>query len=1012
MKNLLLLMALVFLVACKDENTLYEFKAYEEANESVISSSSVSSIGIVFQKSSSSNGMVVTFSSSSQEELADTVFNTVSSSSVSLSSSSESIVVIENNETNESSENNQSSSTSVLIAASFKPLSLTALAGTKASVQLHAEGATKYEIQNLPSFIHLNTKTGEVSIDASASYYGQQYFDVKIADDFKSAIIEKGLKVEIYRDQNRIAGKLKRNKIVPKDAQNTLSSISGRDAISLIYDKVNNYWKAVLCYYTSYGHNNQLKVMNLTTLKEDNNYQDFLESTAINAVNTVIAYDLDTYIRFSGKLTKYSNLTGEISLIGDVPTILGGGILYPSNVLGLDGKLVLGGEKNGKISIAEYDTQTKTYTLWEGLNVDATHPDGDRAANRNAAADKTHLYQSTNGNGTGYRVYTMDRATSTGKKLANCPTWVTVAQGKYGCWVYMPSGSTDAQNQPIDGGVYWLYEGELIRATNGLNQDTCPWDNKGEEFVVHSAAPIDKPYKVLNQGHIPIPGSSDTSMWFKKEVSSEWKKVPIHNVKNYPIRLDNIATIGSKIISVGDAYTGFSVKDIETKEVNNYTGLFSYYAHLTMNGKFYMSGYPSGMLYEYNPNLPWDNSAGDYNPNMEVIKTNPKFIGYTRHDSPNIKGVSVGGTGGGQHKNYVLLEGDNNILWAFGEWERDGKGLGVTSIDLNDNYRMKGYRDEKIMQNHTPRSGVATKDYLVVLCETFSGDATLDLAVMDRKTQQFHNIALPSNAVMKWSSITRGSTIIGYGINKVLIASANDKRELVLIGVDIEKEKIIYNNSIPKSYTSSGGSIEKMSDGNIYLGLNGVTVVVEPNHGWIEEVSDMGLDGQRVQASDKNVYFVNGTKTYVINEPFVKTGFKEISKNEGDFFDTISAWRSNGSESTVDIVENRVNISINKVSDSSNQGELLLKTIYNFKAGNDYTVRFNAKINSGIVNITGFRTYNISSYTPLDYTLVNGVNEFTLKGDGSNKFPRFRFDTTQKFTVEISDIVIIDNLEG
>ncbi len=913
---------------------------------------------------------------------------------------------------NSSDETNTNKAVATLKAETFETISLNVLVGNSVQGTLHADGATSYEIVDMPDFMDLNSTSGVVSIDANGSKYGLKYYDVILKDDVSSQRIVRAIKVQIFRDQSVIAGKLKRYKVTPSDANNSLVSISGRGYVSIIYDKQNNYWKALVIYYTTYSHNNQIKVINLTTQEEDKTYDKFLEGTPINGAGAVVGGDLNTYIRFSGKFTKYDADTQEIITIGDVPNQLGKNILYPSMVLGVDGKLVLGGSYNGKLSIAEYDITSKTYKVWEGLNVDASHPNGDNAANRNAAADLTHLYESTNGNGTGYRVYTMDKATSTGKKLASCPSWVTVAQGKYGCWVYIPNDSTDADNKPIDGGVYWLKDGKMTKATNGLNQDTCPWDNHGETFVSHSVAPVAKPYKISSTGHSPAPGSTDTSLWFKKEVSTPWIEIPIHNVKNYPIKLDDIAKVGSKIISVGDAYAGFAVLDVETSLSKNYSGLLSFYANTVINGKLYFSGYPSGMLYEYDPKLPWDNTQGSYNPNVKSEKNNPKFIGYSRYNSPNIKGASVGGTGGGQHKNYVLLKGEGNMLYAFGEWERDGRGLGITTVDLDDDYRMVGYRDEALMSSHTPRAGVVTDDYFVILCETFSGANKLDLAVMDKKSNEIHNLTLPSNAVMQWSSITRGSTIIRYDKNKVLIASANDKRELVLIGVDIDTSEILYNHTFAKTFTSTGGSLEKMSDGNIYLGLDGATVLVEPQHGWIEEVNDISINGQRVEGSDHKVYLVNGVKTYVIDEPYIKEGIKNISTNEGDFFDYISLWLNQGCEAISKKDTNKsISISITKASDSDNQGELLLKTKYNLKGSFDYTLRFNAKITKGIAKVTGFRTYNVSTYTDLDYTLVNGVNEIKFKGDGSNKFPRFRFDTTKLFDVNISNVVLIDDIE-
>ncbi|SFV62483.1 hypothetical protein MNB_SM-4-1784 [hydrothermal vent metagenome] len=918
------------------------------------------------------------------------------------------------------SSDSQSTQEKPLVAETLKSVTLVALTNEKESIQLHGEGATRYTIKNLPSWISLDENSGLVTLDGENSHYGQEYFDVTISNTTESFTKKDALKIQLFRKQEFIGGKLRRNKITPTVVESSLKSISGTGA-PLVYDKKNNYWKAIVTYYTSYSNNNHLKLLNLTTLKEDKSYDKFLEGTPLNGVSPVVAYDLDTYIRISGKFVKYSNDTQEITEIGDVPSSLGRSILYPSITLGLDGQLVMGGALNGKISIAEYNITSKSYTVWSGLNVDAEHPNGDNAANRNAAADATHLYASTNGNGTGYRVYSMDRATKTGKKLANCPGWVTVAQGKYGAWVYMPSNSTDANNEPLAGGMYWLDKGKLLYASNGLNQDTCPWDNHGEEFSRHTAAPIDRPYKVLGKGMIPKPSENTGAIWLKRLISSAWEKVTVANIQSFPIILESITAVDNKIISVGDAYAGFSVYDIDTQTKKNYTGLLSYYSDVVIDNKLYMSGYPSGMLYEYDPSLAWGNTAGSYDPNEVVNKEekNPKFIGFTRYDSPNINGVSVGGTGGGQHKNFVLLEGNDNVLWAFGEWERDGHGLGVTSVDLNDNYRMKGYRDKALMEHHTPRDGVATEDYLVVLCE-WRGDSFLDLSVMDKETKKFHNITLPPNAIMPWSSLTRGSTITNYGKNKVVIASANDKRELILIGVDIETDTILYNHTFLSSYTSSGGDMELMSDGNIYLGLNGITVLVEPNNGWIEEVHDFGMNGQRVLGPDDKLYYTYGTKTYRIDKPFLESGFKTISKNEGDIFNQIVYYNQGSGVGESQVIETTlsdgniskkaINIQVTEVGNSD--GELFLATKYNLNPGKEYTIRFNAKINSGTAKIIGYRTYNVKQYTPVSYTLKNGANEFVIQGDNSNKFPRFQLDNSKLFDIEISEFIFIDNLES
>ncbi|SFV70033.1 hypothetical protein MNB_SM-4-607 [hydrothermal vent metagenome] len=61
---------------------------------------------------------------------------------------------------------------------------------------------------------------------------------------------------------------------------------------------------------------------------------------------------------------------------------------------------------------------------------------------------------------------------------------------------------------------------------------------------------------------IPVPGTTSGVLWFKELISSEWQKIPLNDINNYSIRLDDLTRIDDQSLQLGMLMQGSYTKTL------------------------------------------------------------------------------------------------------------------------------------------------------------------------------------------------------------------------------------------------------------------------------------------------------------------------------------------------------------------------------------------------------------------------------------------------------------------
>lgn len=463
------------------------------------------------------------------------------------------------------------------------------------------------------------------------------------------------------------------------------------------------------------------------------------------------------------------------------------------------------------------------------------------------AADDRHVYVASGK--VPWFLVAYDRQTGRDETLVtteNVEGYVGVSQLRHGCTA-RATRVLGTDGKPID---YWLYQGKAIPRKAPTEKppwpeppDAKPWVSlpPRPEFYTDSATPASDGKAVL---------------WYRtpeaKAEGGEWKAIPLQ-VPTYPMAINRLTELpDGRILGTADSYEGNFIFDPATgKSVHLGKNHLSHYATAILDGKVYMSGYPSSITYVLNPAKPWTIGVGD--PTRKPIpetdeRSNPRMLGYLSKWA-------------GTHKMYAAAVGADGRVYFGGRWVRNGSGGGFAWWDPIKNEGGGFWRDFSNAQ--ITHLAAADGGKFIVISTMRVRDATLGkpelkqgkLFVWDTAAQRLVREIEP---VMD----ARGTgLIVGVGGARVLgwTEDPSDSKSSILYGVDTATGEVAFRRTLPFPLPAGIGSNQMEPfdfrlgpDGKVWTFLSGALIRIAPSDTSIEVLGK--LPGGRLAFSGGDVY--------------------------------------------------------------------------------------------------------------------------------------------------------------
>jgi len=365
-------------------------------------------------------------------------------------------------------------------------------------------------------------------------------------------------------------------------------------------------------------------------------------------------------------------------------------------VIGTDGKIYGAGSYGGdirKAGIYQIDPETDKVTVYGPVG-----PAQDGACwGYSVAADDTHVYVASGK--IPWHLVAYNRKTGKDTTLLTTErqgTHVHVIQLRHGAHAFVLrqyNGGSFADRK--NAGIierYWLHQGKavpaedkgghLFHAPGGKPPWTEPedakpwiaWPDRPDTFASWAAPrrngdcefwyrnPADRDAARLKKPADPADAGPEEQGWQVLRYT-----VPVHESR----RITGLLELpDGRLFGKCDAYQGNFIYDPKTYEYTHLGRLhLSQYAALVHEGKVYMSGYPSCVLYRYDPAKPWTS--------QKVLKFRGRALPVTHKDS-NPRQIAILRHKAGAHKMWAAAIGLDGKLYFGGRWYRDGNcgGLG------------------------------------------------------------------------------------------------------------------------------------------------------------------------------------------------------------------------------------------------------------------------------------------------------------------------------------------------
>lgn len=359
--------------------------------------------------------------------------------------------------------------------------------------------------------------------------------------------------------------------------------------------------------------------------------------------------------RLPGKgstLTAYDPAAHEWQVVvEEAPT---GGEVQPI-VTGTDGLIYCGGSRGGRAVAYRYDPANGEVTDYGPMG--PSHAPND-CWGYSVAADATHVYIASGK--VPWYIVAYDKQTGQDAVLLtmdDATGHVGVSQGRHGCSATSRGhGKTER---------FWLFNGKLIACEDP--KDAPPWQAPADS-TPWVAAPEEPE---LGVSKLTPKADGWCELWYSLPGESEWRAIGFQ-MPTYPVPIYRVTALpDGRVCGSGGNYLGNFIHDPAAGETRH-PGIIhlSHYCSTVLDGKVYMSGYPSSALYVWDPRMPWTalTSSGPTQPPVpeHSAESNPRRVMYLNK------------AGSGCHKMWTACTGGDGKAYFGGRWYRNGEqgGLG------------------------------------------------------------------------------------------------------------------------------------------------------------------------------------------------------------------------------------------------------------------------------------------------------------------------------------------------
>ncbi len=552
----------------------------------------------------------------------------------------------------------------------------------------------------------------------------------------------------------------------------------------------------------------------------------------------------------------YDPATNELSCKGVVAPGLAGE--RRPMCIGTDGMIYGSGSYDKERKAGAYQIDPKTGKVTDYGPIGPSHaPNG--CWGYSIAADDRFIYVASGK--VPWFLVAYDRQTGKDETLLtteNVEGFVGVSQGRHGCTA-RASKVLGTDGKPMD---YWLYQGKAIPKKDPREKppwpeppDPKPWVTlpPQPEFFTESATPTSEGKAVLwyrtQEARAAAPKEPPADA---KPEDLGWKAIPLQ-VPTYPMTINRLTELpDGRILGTADSYEGNFIFDPATgKSVHLGKNSLSHYATAILDGKVYMSGYPSSITYVFDPAKPWTIGVGD--PVRKPIpetdeRSNPRMLGRLSKWA-------------GTHKMYAAAVGADGRAYFGGRWVRDGSGGGFAWWDPRRGEGGGFWREFSNAQ--ITHLAAADGGKLIVISTMRVRDATLGkpelkqgkLFVWDTTE---HKLVREIEPVMG----AKGTgLIVGVGGSRVLgwTEDPTDPKSSILYGVDAATGEVAFRRKLPFPLPVGIGSNQMEPfdfrlgpDGKVWTFLSGVLIRIDPTDTAIEVLGK--VPGGRLAFSGGDLY--------------------------------------------------------------------------------------------------------------------------------------------------------------
>jgi hypothetical protein len=449
----------------------------------------------------------------------------------------------------------------------------------------------------------------------------------------------------------------------------------------------------------------------------------------------------------------------------------------------------------------------------------------------------------------------------------NVGGFVGVSQMQYGCRA-MARKVKGTDGERLD---YWLYQGKAIPMKD--RKEKPPWPQPADP-TPHVKLPP-KPEVNVSRAVPDVDGNAEIWVRSQEAKAAAPKEPPADStpedlgwrvfkftVPTYPQSVYRLRELpDGRLFGTAGAYEGnFLYDPASRKSVHMGKIQLSHYATAVLDGKIYMSGYPTSPLYVYDPSKPW--TAGKEKSPGKIYRdhepgSNPRRMEYLGKQD-------LAGT----HKMYAAVTGADGRVYFGGKWIRNGAAGGLAWWDPEQ--QKAGGLWKPFSNYQITHMTTAEKNRLLVISTRRVSDSLLGkpkpkqgrLFVYDTST---HEIVREIDPV---ADANGAGLVVGVGEPRVIGWTENpaESKTSILYGADAVTGEVAFRKTLPVRLPVRIGSNQQEPfdfrlgpDGMVWTFMGRTLVRIDPDDATVHPVGTVGRGGP-IAFSGGDVYMGGTTE--------------------------------------------------------------------------------------------------------------------------------------------------------